>query len=181
MRTLIPYWTTRRGSASDFMSSFTNEMNRLFSDFERMPSSVVYEDRGFSPACEVAEADGHYLLSLDIPGMKREDIKIEVNENILTISGERKRESKSDEKDKFQRYEKAYGFFKRSFSLPVTIEAGKVEAHYQDGVLELCLPKAPTAKAYRVEVQSGRGGFFEKLLGSQKESTGEFNEVKPIH
>lgn len=162
MRTLTPYWSSR-SIASDFF----DEMEKFVGDFARS-TNTHYDERQFDPACDVTENDEHFAMSLDIPGMKKEDIKIELNDNVLTVSGERKREVKSDKTEKFQRYEKSYGFFKRSFSLPRTVDGEKVEAQYNDGVLELILPKTQAAKSRTIEIQSNKGGVFEKFLGSKK-------------
>lgn len=167
MRLLTPYRTNR-----NFSSDLFDEMERFFDEWNR-PSTTpqVYDERNFHPACEVTEADGHYLMSVDLPGMKKSDIKIEVIDGILTVSGERKRESQSDPAERVQRFEKYYGSFKRSFTLPVQVEADKVEARYEDGVLELYLPKAAAVKPRSVEIQSGKSGIFEKLLNTKSAKT----------
>lgn len=139
MRTLItPFWSNR-GFASHFMHGMEE-----------------YNENTFSPACEVSESENNYLMSLDLPGMKIENIKIEVADDILTVSGERSREKSSEDQGKLQRFEKSYGFFKRSFQLPTTIDGSKVEARYQDGVLEVALPKTEKAKPRTIEVQKGK-------------------------
>lgn len=158
MRMLTPAWTSR-SLASDLF----DEMDRFF--------GTAYDERSFSPATDVTETENHYLMSLDVPGMKREDLKIEVVDNVLTVSGERKRETASDKKERVQRFEKSYGFFKRSFSLPSTIDAEKVEARYDNGVLELYLPKVAQVKPRQIEVQSGKDGFFSKLINSSDKSS----------
>lgn len=165
MRLLTPY-VSNRDVAGDFFS----EIDQFFNGFDREIKSRFYDERSFSPACEVAETDEHYLMSVDLPGMKKEDIKIEVKDNILTISGERKKETTSDSKSKIQRYERTYGFFKRSFSLPASLNSEAVEARYENGVLELYLPKSQAARSRQIEIQSGKAGIFEKLLGSKKTS-----------
>lgn len=171
MRMLTPYWTTR-SLASDLF----DEMDRFFDDWNRVtPVTKAYDERAFEPACEVSESDEHYLMSLDLPGMKKEDIKIEMSDNLLTISGERRREN-AEKNQRVQRYEKSYGFFKRSFTLPASVEADKVEARYEDGVLELYLPKTHAAKPRQIEIQSEKGGIFGKLLGSKKGHQ-EFKDV----
>lgn len=157
MRMLTPYFTTR-SLASDFF----DEMDRFF---EGTPANFsprnFYDERTFHPACEVSESEDHYMMSVDLPGMKKEDIKIELNNNVLTISGERKREATP---------ERSYGFFKRGFTLSNSIESGRVEARYENGVLELYLPKTQAAKSRQIEIQSGKTGIFDKLLGSKKTS-----------
>jgi HSP20 family protein len=155
MRMLTPYWST------GLTSEFFDEVDRLFGDFDR---GAAYDERTLNPACEVSESDDHFLMSVDIPGMKKNDIKIEMNENVLVISGERKRESSAGQKHKIQRYEKSYGYFKRSFTLPASVDANKIEARYEDGVLELYLPKSQVSSARRIEIQSGKEAFFNKLL-----------------
>jgi HSP20 family protein len=159
-----PYWTTR-SLASDFSNMF-NEMDNW---------AKVYDERDFSPACEVTEADNHFFLSIDVPGLKKEDLKIDLTENVLTISGERKREA-STENMKFQLFERRYGFFKRSFTLPSTVDNSKVEARYDNGVLELYLPKLEAAKPRQIQIQNGKTGIFDRLLGSK--SSEDSKEVK---
>lgn len=152
MRFITPYWSTRSLAADLF-----DEMDRFFN---------VYDERTVNPACEISEADDHYYMSIDLPGMKREDIKIEANGDVLTISGERKRESSDGRK--IQRYERSYGFFKRSFTIPSVVDADKIEAHYENGVLELYLPKTQAARPRQIEIQSGKGGFLNRFLGGKK-------------
>ncbi len=163
MRILTPQWTNR-SLASDLMS----EMDQFFNDWTPTKRSEFYDERSFNPACEISETEEHLMMSVDLPGMKKSDIKIEVADDVLTVSGERKRETATDKKSKVQRFERSYGFFKRSFSLPTSIDAEKVEARYEEGVLELYLPKIHTAKPRQIEIQSGKSGIFDRLLGSKK-------------
>lgn len=149
-------------------SDLWNEMDRFLDDWTQ-PSSTKrhYDERSFNPACEIVESGDYLLMSVDLPGMKQDDIKIEMSDDMLTVSGERKRES-TEKNHKLQRYEKSYGFFKRSFALPSAIDADKIEARYENGVLELYLPKTPAAKPRNIQIQSGKTGIFEKFLGSKK-------------
>ena len=163
MRTLTPFFTSRSLTPNDLF----REMDRMFDQFTP-PGTPIYDDRDFSPASELMEEESHYMLSIDIPGMKKEDIKIEVADGTLVISGERKNEKRT-ESNQIHRYEKSYGSFKRSFVLPNTISAEKVEARYENGVLELYLPKTEVAQARKIEIQSGKGGIFDKLLGNKKQ------------
>ncbi|AFY03206.1 low molecular weight heat shock protein [Bdellovibrio bacteriovorus str. Tiberius] len=139
-------------------SNFFEEMDRIFESFAATPDQEKREQL-FTPACEVAESAEHYLLSMDVPGFKKEGIKIEVNGKLLTISGERKRD------------EKVLSTFTRSFTVPDTVDGSKVEAHHEDGVLSIYLPKAPIAKAQKIEIQTQKGGFFEKLNATQGTGT----------
>lgn len=172
MRMLTPTWTTR-SIASDLF----DEMDRFFDDWNRSTQpGKVYDERRFEPACDISETDEHYLMSVDLPGMKKENIKIEMSDDVLTVSGERKREG-SEKNQRIQRYEKSYGLFKRSFTLPASIESNKVEARYEDGVLELYLPKTQAAKPRNIEIQTGKSGIFGKLLGSSKKASQELKDV----
>ena len=164
MRTLTPFFTSRNLSRD-----LWSEMDRMFDHFAT-PGLPVYDEREFAPASELTEEENHYMLSMDLPGMKKEDIKIEVADGTLVISGERKHEKRTDA-NQVHRFEKSYGVFKRSFVLPNTISADKVEARYEDGVLELYLPKTTVAQARKIEIQSGKSGFFDRLANKQAQGT----------
>lgn len=137
--------------------------SEVFEDFDRIVDSFLrptYANTvGFRPSCDVNETKDHFLVSFDMPGVKSEDIKINVEGNRLAISGERQ----------------GYGKFERSFTLPTSVMTEKIEAHYENGVLSVALPKAEAAKAREIPIQSGRDGFFNKLLGSK---TKELKDVK---
>ncbi|AZZ36056.1 heat-shock protein [Bdellovibrio sp. qaytius] len=171
MRTLTPFFTSRNLAPSDLW----REMDRMFDHFTP-PGLPIYDEREFSPASELMEEEGHYMLSMDIPGMKKDDIKIEVADGTLIISGERKNE-KRNETNQVHRFEKSYGAFKRSFVLPNTINAEKVEARYEDGVLELYLPKTEVAQARKIEIQSGKSGTFDNLLGKTSQAKTANKEI----
>lgn len=164
MRMLTPF-SNSRGFPSDLFS----EMDELLNSF-RSSSRAINADRTFVPATEVDENDSHYLISMDVPGVKKEDITIDVTNNILTISGERKREERVQTKSGHW-VEKAYGSFQRSFSLPTTVDADHIQAHYQDGVLELSLPKISQSRKKTITIESGKSGFFDKLLGAKKDES----------
>lgn len=153
-----------------------SSMNSLFSDFGRtraLSGSAEAFSSSFSPACDIEESAGHYVLSFDLPGLSKDDIQINVQEGQLTVSGERKEERKTD--DKFgKRIERSYGSFERSFSLPPNVDADNVEANYENGVLTLAVPKAETVKPKEIKVTEGRSGFMERIFGKKPElkSTG---------
>lgn len=163
MRLFAPYWINRSTTSDIF-----DEIDHFFTEWNRLPSTFkAYDERSFTPAAEMSEAEEHFVMSVDLPGMKKDDIKLEMSNNILTISGERKYE-KTDN-SKFQRYEKAYGFFKRSFTLLSSVDSEKIEAKYEDGVLEIYLPKTQAAKPRQIEIHSNKTGFLGKLLSSKKD------------
>ncbi|MBX9767975.1 MAG: Hsp20/alpha crystallin family protein [Bdellovibrionales bacterium] len=161
MINLIPYWSPRNVNVDIF-----REMDRMLDDVAA-PKMTTYREREFTPATEIIEVENHYLLSVDLPGLKKEDIHIEMVENKLSISGERKRE-RHRETHRIQRTENSFATFKSSFVLPDSVAADKIEANYADGVLELYLPKTQLAQSRKIEIQSGKSGFFDKLLGANK-------------
>jgi HSP20 family protein len=108
----------------------------------------------WSPLVDIVEDDKEYLIKAELPEMKREDIRVSVENNLLTLRGERKFEQEEKDK-KFHRVERAYGSFARSFSLPDEVDSGKVSAEFKDGVLKVHLPKSPNAKPKSVEVKIG--------------------------
>lgn len=166
MRILTPYWT-----AKALTSDLFGEMENFFDDTATLARKNYYDERSFGPACEISETPEHFHLTVDLPGMKKEDVKIEMAENTLTVSGERKRERNTDAKAKVQLYEKSYGFFKRSFTLPASVDESKIEARYEDGVLEINLPKTAAAKPRQIEIKAGKGGLFDRLLSDKKGET----------
>lgn len=178
MRMLSPLstdWTWSRHNLSPVM------MSDVFEDFDRIVDSFLkptYANTvNFLPSCDVNETNDHYLVSFDMPGMKKEDIKIEVLGSQLVIAGERQREVKADNAETSLRRERVYGKFERTFTLPTSINAEKIEAQYENGVLNIALPKAEAAKGRTIQVQSGQGSIFSKLLGSKKENTKELKDA----
>ncbi len=125
----------------DFRSMSKNMelINRLFNVIEKDEEMGFSSD--FVPAVNTREADDAYYIEVDLPGIKKEDISIDIDENILVISGERKIEdSRKDEE--FYRIESLYGKFERRFSLPEDVDMDKIEAEAKDGVLTIKIPKA---------------------------------------
>ncbi len=150
-------------------------LNDFFGDFERMFDSffepTAQMTQAYSPACDVSETEDHYVLNFDLPGVRKEDLQIEVKENSLLVSGERRRETKLEE-DGVLRHERGFGKFQRVFKLPVTVDTEHIEAQYEDGVLSVAIPKAPEAKSRTIQIQSGKGSLFSRLLGSTKRDEG---------
>src|SRR5678815_1843415 len=108
-----------------------------------------FSDAGTTlPAVNISETDDHYEVEMAAPGMKKEDFKIELDNNVLTISSEKSEEYQDgNEKERYSRKEFSYQSFQRSFSLPKeVVDEDKIEAHYQDGVLQLSIPKKERAK-----------------------------------
>ncbi|WP_090897358.1 Hsp20/alpha crystallin family protein [Candidatus Nitrospira nitrificans] len=106
----------------------------------------------WSPLVDISEDDKEYVIKAEIPEMKKEDIKLNVNDDVLTITGERKYE-KEEKGTKYHRVERAYGSFIRSFTLPEDADGSKVNAEYKDGLLKVHLPKSEKAKPKAIEVK----------------------------
>ena len=106
----------------------------------------------WSPEVDISEDDRGYLLKADLPEMKKDDVRVTVEDGILSVSGERKTE-KEDQKKKFHRIERSFGTFRRSFTLPEDADSTKVTAEFRDGVLKVHLPTTPIARSKAIEVK----------------------------
>lgn len=130
-------------------------LNELHRDLDRYVSGSFLNRSRWAdeniPRVEVREERDNYLLDIDLPGMKKEELDIQTQGHWLTIKGERKREEKKEEKGYFYS-ERSYGSFSRTLEFPVEIDAAKVKAAYKDGVLKITLPKAESAKPKQVSV-----------------------------
>lgn len=131
--------------------------NRLSSVFEAgFPRSREREQgllsAAWAPLVDISEDDKSYQIKVELPDMKREDIKVNVENGILTISGERVREQE-EEGRKYHRVERAYGSFVRNFTLPQNVDSNKVNASYRDGVLNVNIEKSESARPKSIEVK----------------------------
>ncbi len=132
--------------------------NRLSGLFGRAPvrrkngeqESITVAE--WAPLVDITEDDKEYLIKAELPEVKKEDVKVAVENGVLTISGERKSE-KEEKNRKYHRIERAYGSFERSFSVPDDADADKVNAEFKDGVLKVHLPKSERAKPKQIEVR----------------------------
>ncbi|MDF0650616.1 MAG: Hsp20/alpha crystallin family protein [Nitrospira sp. LK70] len=130
---------------------------RLSSFFGRTPVSTGDKKEAitvaeWSPLVDISEDEKEYVIKAEVPEMKKEEIKINVQDDVLAISGERKYE-KEEKSKKYHRVERAYGSFMRSFVLPEDADGSKVNAEYKDGVLKVHLPKSEKAKPKAIEVK----------------------------
>lgn len=122
------------------------QMNRLFEETQDSP-------RAFRPAVDIAEDRHEIVLHVELPGMKKEDIDIQLTGDTLRLSGQREREE-SARGEHFHRIERSYGTFSRTFQIETPIDASKVEASYEDGVLTVRLPKQEAVKPRQIEIQA---------------------------
>ncbi len=133
--------------------SLQERINRLFDDTLRAASEGDEElMRGaWAPAVDIHETGEGFVVTADLPGVKREDIEIDLKDNTLTIKGEKKFEEKVP-KENYIRIERSYGKFVRSFSLPNNIDPGKISAAFKDGTLVLDIPKKEEAKPRQITI-----------------------------
>jgi len=132
----------------------TSSVNPWFNDvFESVFNDSLLTDRLVSrvPAVNIAETDGDFQIELAVPGLKKEDFKINIDKNVLSISSEKKNEN-SQEGKKFGKREYSYTSFTRSFTLPETIDHNKIDAAYVDGILRLTIAKKEEAKVQSREI-----------------------------
>src|SRR5437763_1954457 len=140
-----------------------DEVNRLFSN----NVSRSFDDEGlmrgaWMPSVDIYENKDQIVLEAELPGMNREDFELTIENNVLTLRGERRFEKK-DESDNFHRVERAYGTFTRSFTLPQTVSAENANAEYKNGVLRVTLHKREEVKARRIEI-AGEGKSTPKTI-----------------
>jgi HSP20 family protein len=149
---LIRYQTPSLSNWPSFdrLATLRDEMDRLF-DFS-YPSRDSGLFSGWSPALDVYDDKDSYQVSVELPGMKKEDIDISMQDGVLTVSGERKHERENKEGQTF-RSERYFGKFQRSITLPSGVDTTKVTATYKEGVLLIHLPKAEEAKPRQIEVK----------------------------
>ena len=140
----------RIGFTRDFFPQFReieDMMSRMFGDGEQWGTDMM------APSVDLSETETQVDVQVDVPGMKAEDLDIQINGNLLTISGERK-EEKEEKGRTFHRVERTEGSFSRTLRLPCVVTEDKVSAKYEDGVLKVSMPKAEEAKAHRIKVKS---------------------------
>ena len=141
------------------LNAIQNEMNRLFNTFVD-PSAPTGRGNGTTrrwlPPMDLLETPDHYVLRADLPGLGEEDVKLEVEDRVLTLSGERKSET-TEPGAGFYRLERAIGSFSRSLTLPEGVDADAISATFDKGVLEVRVPKPEQVKPKRVEIQVGDG------------------------
>jgi len=132
-----------------------NTLNRLFGTvFDAPLPSNGATLRRWMPAMDLVETGEHYVLRADLPGLAEEDVNIEVDERVLTVSGERKAEH-AETKDGYRRVERAFGSFSRALTLPEGIDAEAVTASFDKGVLEVQIPKPAQRKPRRISIGVG--------------------------
>ncbi len=178
IRNLLPsVWRNERSLWSPLreMTRMQRRMDRMFDDLfsESLPTLVrpteewpeITEE--FSPPCDVNETDTHFLLSFDLPGVKKDEIKIECRDNRVIVSGERKKEKKEEVKGQISQ-ERFYGSFTRTFALPTHVNFDQAEANFEEGVLQIALPKVEVSEAKQIPIKEGKLLLHKKEIKSEK-------------
>jgi HSP20 family protein len=157
------------------LGTIQNEMNRVFNSFFDTPTPANGTTfRRWIPAMDLVETESSYVLKADLPGLSQSDVNIEVDDNVLTVSGERKAEHE-DRKAGYYRVERSYGSFRRSLALPEGVDADAVKATFENGVLEVTVPK-PAQQAPRkvqIAVGSAAAGAPQAVEGSESSESSD--------
>jgi HSP20 family protein len=149
-----------RWDSSRELSSLQSEMNRLFQSFFDTPTQGGGNGNGggalrrWHPAMDLLETEEQFVLRADLPGVAEADVKVELEDNVLTVSGERKHEEQA-QKGGYLRVERATGVFNRSLTLPEGVDADAIAASFDKGVLEVRIPKPEERKPRRVAISVG--------------------------
>jgi HSP20 family protein len=156
------------------LRTLQEEVNRLFST----NLTTGFDDEGigrgaWAPSVDIYENKDQIVLEAELPGMKQEDFDLSIENNVITLRGERKFE-KTDETDNYHRVERSYGAFTRSFTLPQTVSAEGATAEYNNGVLRVTLPKREETKSRRIQVTGTGSGASQKTI----ETTAETGKAK---
>ena len=142
---------TESARGRDIFGDFDDLMGGWF----RSPAVLRREETAKMPAIDVSENEGAYLVKAELPGVAREDLDVTIKDGVLAINAERKKEKKDDKDGRVIREERYYGTFVRSLRLGSDVDESGIEAHYEDGVLNLSLPKTAEVKPRKVDVKIG--------------------------
>jgi HSP20 family protein len=155
------------------LHSLQQEMNRLFGSFLETPGTpAAPAGRQWVPAMDLVERDDRFVLRADLPGVREQDVAIEVEDTLLTISGER-HSDRHETREGYHRIERATGTFRRSLTLPEGIDAKSISAHFEGGVLDVTIPKPAQRAPERVQISLGgdastAGDVGEQIAGEAK-------------
>lgn len=155
------------------LHSVQSEINRLFNTlFDAPTPGPDAGQRRWIPAMDLVESDNAFVLRADLPGMSEKDVKIELQDNVLTLSGERRAEHTTGGKEGYYRLERASGSFLRSLTLPEGVDANAVKATFTNGVLEVRVPKPEVRKPQKIEISSGSSETQAETIEGSESSTG---------
>lgn len=151
------------------LRSLQDEMTRLFQGVVPAGRDEGFVSGNWSPNVDIIEDKDRLVVAVDLPGMSREDFELSVENNVITLRGERKFEKKTEGQN-FHRVERSYGSFTRSFTLPQTVTAEGATADFENGVLRVSLPKREETKARKIEI-TGTGSSSKSIAAESKSAT----------
>lgn len=140
-----------RGVLSDLFN-VQKEMSKMLSNFFTGDDEAFSGLQNWYPSADILEGKDKYTVTMELPGVTKDNVKITLQENMLTVQGEKKQETESKD-DNYHRVERSYGSFSRSFRMPSLVKTDKIDANYKDGVLTIVLPKAEEAKAKEIDIK----------------------------
>lgn len=165
------------------LGTIQNEMNRLFNTFFDQPGTTSgggAAARRWIPAMDLVEIEDQYVLRADLPGLTDQDVNVQLHDNVLTISGERKA-AHATQQEGYYRLERAFGSFSRSLTLPDGVDPDAVQAHFDRGVLEIRIPKPEQKKPRQVQIKLGTGAEDEpKTIESTATADPQTNGHDPV-
>ncbi len=151
-----------------YLNPFQNRQD-LFGDFDKLVDSFFSNNEKkwenfsvFNPKVDIKETADYFLISADLPGMGEKDVKVEVDDGVLTISGERRFEHKEEKDGRINRLERSYGKFSRSFTLPDKVDFENIDARTEHGVLEILIPRVKDQAKKSLKIEAKPGGLFSK-------------------
>lgn len=148
MKALTPW--TRARSPWEELDKMQERVNRVFG--LTTPTFFTEEGLSWQPAVNLKEEDGEYLLTAELPGLDLDDIEVDVDRDTLTLKGEKKSVYEEKKEGRWHLYERTYGTFERSFTLPRAVEAEQVKAEFENGILSVHLPKRKEAMGRKIEI-----------------------------
>jgi HSP20 family protein len=153
-------------SAQDEMQQMTRSLAQAFGLAAQPQAGAAASAPAWVPALDISERKDAYLVTVELPGVEADDLEITLEDGLLTIQGERQFTSESSEQQ-FHRVERRYGAFRRSITLPAQGQAEQIEASFENGVLQIVVPKMEEAKPKRIQVRPGRA----EILAASSEAT----------
>ncbi|SMF56978.1 Hsp20/alpha crystallin family protein [Pseudobacteriovorax antillogorgiicola] len=159
------------GSPWTAFSDWTREFDQIFDDMNRAlaPTRMLQGNMSDLAPCDIHESENGFYLSMDLPGVSKDNINVESNNGLLTVTAERKHEA-STQDSKAHRVERRIGKIQRSFRIPDGVNGEQIQASFDNGVLHLTLPKSDLAKPKKIEIGTGKSGFIRNLLGNKEDS-----------
>jgi HSP20 family protein len=153
------YLTSNRRASTSAPDVYSNlhRLSRLMDEAFAGPWGGGSVAAAWTPSCDVFEDQENLRIVLELPGVKPEDVKLSVENQVLTISGE-KRQTAQEQSERWHRYERSYGTFERMFTLPNSVDADRIDARIDNGVLTVTLPKAERSKPRQIQVKGANGG-----------------------